>query len=358
MSIKVVRPFLPPKKKLFSLFNDIYKRNELTNNGKYVRELEDKLQNRFNIKNVILVANGTIGLQIAIRALGVTGEVITSPFSFIATTSSILWEKAKPIYADIDIDTYNINPREVSKKVSSKTSAILPVHVFGNPCDIENINKIAKKRNLKVIYDASHCFDINFKNRSIFEFGDCSVASFHATKVFHTIEGGAIFTNNSQIANKIRSIINFGMKNKIITDIGTNAKMNEFEAAMGLSIFDSAQKAKNKRKLLYANYKNALKNSFQLQKWDQFTNNNFSYFPIVFKLKKNLKKTLKVLNENNIFPRRYFYPSLNQLKFHDLPQTCKNSKYIADRILCLPLYYDLKISDQRKIINLILSIFN
>ena len=189
-----------------------------------------------------------MGIQIALQALNLRGEVITSPFSYVATTSSILWQNLKPVFADIDPDSFNISPDQIKLNITPNTQALLPVHVFGNANEIENINKISKKNKLRVIYDASHCFDMNYKDKSILSHGDCSIVSFHATKIFHTIEGGAIFTNNTKLAKKIRSLINFGYENKKIRNIGVNCKMNEFEAILGLLVLDNMDKIKKNRK--------------------------------------------------------------------------------------------------------------
>ena len=248
MPVFVTVPYLPKKDKLISEFNKIYKSKILTNYGNNVQRLEKKLQKRFKVKNVIAVANGTIGLQVALRALNINKEVITSPFSYVATASSICFNGAKPVFADIDANTFNISISNIQSCLSKKTEAILPVHVFGNINNINEINKIKKLHKLKVIYDASHCFDVEYKNTSVFNYGDCSVASFHATKIFHTIEGGAIFTNNNSLAKKIRTIINFGYFNGKIINIGINAKMNEFEAAMGLLNLEDIDLIKSNRK--------------------------------------------------------------------------------------------------------------
>ena len=314
MKTFVTKPYLPPKHKFIKKLTQIYESEVLTNNGRFVIKLEEKLRKRFGVKNVIAIANGTLALQVSIKALQIKGEVITSPFSYIATSGSLMWEGIKPIFADIDPHTFNISLSNIDKKISKNTTAVMPVHVFGNPNEIEGIKKICRKYNLKTIYDASHCFDINYKNKSILNHGDCSVVSFHATKIFHSIEGGAIFTNNDRLAKKIRSLRNFGFIDRKIKNIGINAKMNEFEAAMGLLVLDDMKKITLSRKKIYMRYSNKINIKFKRQLKSKFSNNNYSYFPIIFENEQQLKKTIKVMNSKNIFPRRYFYPSLNKVK--------------------------------------------
>lgn len=350
MPIYVTSPYLPNKKKLFLKINEIYHSKQLTNYGPNVQKLEKILQKRFNIKHAIAVANGTLGIQVALQALNLKGEVITSPFSYVATSSSIYWQNLKPIFADIDRDTFNISPEQIKLKITPNTQALLPVHVFGNVNNIEQIKKIGKHYKLRIIYDASHCFDINYKGKSILSHGDCSVVSFHATKIFHTIEGGAIFTNNTKLANKIRSLINFGYKNKKIRSIGVNCKMNEFEAILGLLMLGDMNKLKKKRKENHETYMNSLiSENYNFQIRNKFCNNNYSYFPIVFKSEKKLKKAISSLAKLKIFPRRYFYPSLNTLKIYGPYKKCSNAENLSKRILCLPQYDSLSKKDILKI---------
>ena len=356
MATYVTTPYLPNKKKLFLKINNIYKSKIFTNYGKNVRELEIKLQNRFKVKNVIAIANGTLALQIAIRALEIKGEIITSPFSYAATTSSIIWQGSKPIFADIDPKSFNLSIDKIKSSISHKTKAILPVHVFGNPNNVEEIKKISTKFNLKVIYDASHCFDINYKGKSVFNYGDCSVVSFHATKIFHTIEGGAIFTNNNKLAQKIRSIINFGYYNNKIIDVGINGKMNEFEASVGLLHLNDMKKIHLDRKKIYNSYLKKLDKRYFFQSRNIYSTNNYSYFPILFESEKKLIKALKVLKSFNIYPRRYFYPSLNTVKAFNNITICPNSEIVSKKILCLPIFYGLKNLTQLKIIKILNSV--
>lgn len=350
MPIYVTSPYLPDKKKLIAKISEIYQSKQLTNYGPNVQKLEDLLQKRFKIKHAIAVANGTLGIQVVLKALNLRGEVITSPFSYVATTSSILWQNLKPVFADIDNDSFNISPDQIKLNITPNTQALLPVHVFGNANEIEQIKKIGKQYKLRIIYDASHCFDIDYKGKSILSHGDCSVISFHATKIFHTIEGGAIFTNNTKLANKIRSLINFGYENKKIKNIGVNCKMNEFEAILGLLVLDDIEKIKKERKKNHRIYMNSLiseKYNFQIR--NKFCNDNYSYFPIVFKNEKKLKKAISSLAKLKIFPRRYFYPSLNTLKINGSYKKCSNAESLSKKILCLPQYDSLNKNDILKI---------
>lgn len=352
--INVTKTYLPDKEKYKKYIDEIYENCWVTNNGTLVQKLEKRLAEYLGVKNIVLVSNGTVALEIAYRTLGLKGFVITTPFSFVATTSSLVTNQLLPIFADIEKNTFNINPKKIEKLITLNTSAILSVHVFGNACNVEKINKIASKYNLKVIYDAAHAFDVKYKEQSILNYGDISTLSFHATKLFHTIEGGALIINDDELVQKARYLINFGIKNQEeIPHLGTNAKMNEFEAAMGLCVLDDMEKIKNKRKSLIENYKKELKGLVQFQEQNDNATENYSYFPILFKSEKELLKIQKALNSEQIFPRRYFYPSLDTLEYIEPKQECKISRDISKRILCLPVYYDLENEIQIQIITII-----
>ncbi len=354
--INVTKSYLPNIEKYKSYIDEIYKTAWLTNQGPLVQKLEKRLAEYLGVKNIILVSNGTIALDIAYRALDLKGEVITTPFSFVATTSSLVTNRLTPIFVDIDEKSFNLNPKNIEKLITQKTSAILPVHVFGNACEVEKIEQIAKKHRLKVVYDAAHAFDVKYKDKSILEFGDISTLSFHATKLFHTIEGGAIIANDDELAQKIRYLINFGIKSPTeIPYLGTNAKMNEFEAAMGLCVLDDIENIKEKRKVVIENYREELKDLVQFQKQNENASENYSYFPIVLENEEELLKVQKVLNDENIFPRRYFYPSLDTLEYIEPTQECIISRNISKRILCLPVYAELDFDNQNKIIEILKS---
>ncbi|MGJ0366429.1 DegT/DnrJ/EryC1/StrS family aminotransferase [Aliarcobacter cryaerophilus] len=352
--INVTKSYLPNKDKYKKYIDEIYENGWLTNQGPLVQRLEKRLAQYLGVKNIVLVSNGTIALEIAYRALDLKGEVITTPFSFVATTSSLVTNKLIPIFVDINEKTFNLNPKNIEKKITSRTSAILPVHVFGNACEVEEIKKIANKHNLKVIYDAAHAFDVKYKDKSLLSYGDISTLSFHATKLFHTIEGGALIINDDSLLEKVRYLINFGIKNQEeIPHLGTNAKMNEFEAAMGLCILDDIEDIKTNRKKVIENYKIGLESLVTFQEQNNQASENYSYFPILFKNEEELSKVQKSLNKENIFPRRYFYPSLDTLEYIEPKQECKISRDISKRILCLPIYSELEKDNQDKIIDII-----
>lgn len=353
----VTKTYLPNKEKYKKYIDEIYENGWLTNNGPLVQRLEKRLAEYLGVKNVVLVANGTVALEIAYRTLGLKGFAITTPFSFVATTSSLVTNNILPIYADIDKQTLNLNPKNIEKLITANTSAIVPVHVFGNPCEVEAIEKIAKKHKLKVIYDAAHAFDVKYKDKSVLNYGDISTLSFHATKLFHTIEGGALIINDDKLVQKAKYLINFGIENaESIPHLGTNAKMNEFEAAMGLCVLDEIENINSGRKKVYELYKKELKDIVQLQKQDKNTTQNYSYFPVVLKSEKQLLKVQKALNKQNINPRRYFYPSLDTLDYIEPKQKCKISRDISKRILCLPIYAELEKDVQDIIISTIKGI--
>ncbi len=352
--INVTKTYLPNKEKYKKYIDEIYENGWLTNNGPLVQRLEKRLAEYLGVKNIVLVSNGTVALEIAYRTLGLKGFVITTPFSFVATTSSLVTNQLLPIFADIDEKTFNLNPKNIEKLITPNTSAILPVHVFGNACEVEEIEQIAKKHNLKVIYDAAHAFDVKYKDKSVLSFGDISTLSFHATKLFHSIEGGALIINDDVLVQKARYLINFGIKNaEEIPELGTNAKMNEFEAAMGLCVLDDIKVIKEKRKVVIENYRKELKGLVQFQEQNENATENYSYFPVVFESEEQLLKVQKALHVEQIFPRRYFYPSLDTLTYIEPKQVCEISRDISTRILCLPIYAELEKEIQKKIISII-----
>jgi len=355
--INVTKTYLPDKEKYKKYVDEIYSNGWITNNGPMVKELENRLADYLGVKNIVLVANGTVALEIAYRTLNIKDYAITTPFSFVATTSSLVTNGIKPIFVDIDESTLNIDPKQIEEVITPNTSAIVPVHVFGNPCDVEAIDKIAKENDLKIIYDAAHAFGIKYKNQSILSCGDISTLSFHATKLFHTIEGGALIINDDSLVEKARHLINFGIENmESILSLGTNAKMNEFEAAMGLCMLDEIDNVIEKRKVIYDRYREELTDIVEYPVIDSNTNVNYSYFPVIFTTEEEMKKVQKGLNNNNIFPRRYFYPSLDTLNYIEPKQFMKSSRNISKKILCLPLYPELLESEQMQIITIIKEI--
>ena len=354
--IPVTKAYLPNKHKYQSYVDQIFESGWLTNNGSFLQQLEQRLAAYLGVKNIILVANGSLALQLAYKALKIKGQVITTPFSFAATTSTLAWEGLTPIFADIDPNSFNIDPAQIEAQITPHTSAIVPVHVFGNPCDVEEIQTIADKHKLKVIYDAAHAFGSEYKGQSVLNYGDISTLSFHSTKLFHTIEGGAVITNDDELAKKIRTMINFGISSPIsITSVGTNAKMNEFEAAMGLCVLDDIEYIQEQRASIWQRYTQHLADYFTIQKWNEYGHNNHAYAPILFKSEAQLLKVEAQLKANNILARRYFYPSLDTLEYLQTEQICKHSRNIAGRILCLPLFPTLQQDEQNKIIETIIT---
>lgn len=352
--INVTKTFLPKKEKLLPYIDEIYKNNWVTNYGPLVQRLEKRLAEYLGVKNIVLVANGTVALEIAYRTLGIKGFVVTTPFSFVATTSSLVTNGLLPIFADINPNTFNIDPDTIEEVITPNTSAILGVHVFGNACEVEKIDTIAEKYNLNVIYDAAHAFGVKYKGESILNYGDISTLSFHATKLFHTIEGGALIINDDSLVEKARYLINFGIENpESIPELGTNAKMNEFEAAMGLCVLDEIEEIHQKRKMAFNTYVKELQNFVQFQEQNTNASENYSYFPIVLKDEDQLKNVQSALNKQHIFPRRYFYPSLDTLNYIEPKQEMPISRNISQRILCLPLYSELTPEEQNMIITII-----
>ncbi|TLT01329.1 DegT/DnrJ/EryC1/StrS family aminotransferase [Aliarcobacter cibarius] len=352
--INVTKTYLPNKEKYKKYIDEIYENGWLTNNGPLVQRLEKRLAQYLGVKNIILVSNGTVALEIAYRTLDIKGFAITTPFSFVATTSSLVTNNILPIFADIDPNSFNLDPKNIEKLITPNTSAIVPVHVFGNACEVEEIEQIAKKHKLKVVYDAAHAFDVKYKDKSVLNYGDISTLSFHSTKLFHSIEGGALIINDDELVQKARYLINFGIKNtEEIPHLGTNAKMNEFEAAMGLCVLDDIEEIKEKRKDILEIYRKELKDLVQFQEQNKNATENYSYFPVVFENETQLLKVQKALNEKQIFPRRYFYPSLDTLEYIEPKQECKISRDISKRILCLPIYAELTKAEQNSILNII-----
>ena len=352
--INVTKTYLPNKDKYKKYIDEIYTNGWVTNNGPLVKLLEKRLAEYLGVKNMVLVSNGTVALEIAYRVLGIKGDVITTPFSFVATTSSLVTNGLSPIFSDIDAKTLNLEANNIENRITKNTSAIVPVHVFGNGCEVEKIDAIAKKNDLKVIYDAAHAFGVEYKGESILNYGDISTLSFHATKLFHSIEGGALIINDDNLVKKARYLINFGIKNEeSIPELGTNAKMNEFEAAMGLCMLDEIEIVTTARKKVFELYERELLGKVQLQEMNEHVTLNHSYFPIVLESEIQLLKVQKALNEHDVYPRRYFYPSLDTLCYIKPKQFMSNSRDISPKILCLPIYPNLDLSDVKIICDII-----
>lgn len=358
--IPVTQPFIPPQDEYIKYIDGIWKRNWLTNMGPLANQLENELRDHLGIKQLLFVTNGTVAIQMAIKALDLKEEIITTPFSFVATTSSIVWEGCTPVFVDIDPKSLNIDPGKIEAAITEKTSAILATHVYGNPCDVEAIDKIAKKHNLKVIYDAAHAFGVKVNGKSIFEYGDISTCSLHATKLYHSVEGGLVISRDIQLIKKMAFIRNFGISGfDTFSDLGINGKNSEFHAAMGLANLKYIDAIHEKRKTLSLLYDKNLKGVKAVKPvWNNDSNENYAYYPIVLESEELLLKVKSDLDKQEIFTRRYFYPSLSSalpyLPKLELPIT----EDIAKRVLCLPFYYDLTFEEVELIARTILSIQN
>ena len=353
--INVTQTFLPPQQEYQSILQRAWDAIWLTNRGQLVIELEKKLQHHLNSTQLLATTNGTLPLQIALKVLAKEGEVITTPFSYVATTSSIVWENCTPVFVDIDPDHLSIDEAKIEAAITSKTTAILATHVFGNPCAVEEIERIAKKHEISVIYDAAHAFGVRHKNESIFDYGDVSTCSFHATKLFHTGEGGAMFCKDQQLFQRLYSYHNFGHNGPEKFDsLGINAKMSELQAAMGLAVLPYMSKILAKRKAVVEQYDRLLNfEVLQKMKLREETEWNYSYYPVIFETEKQLLNVKEALNKKDINPRRYFYPSLHHLPY--LGETkMPFSDSISKRILCLPLSFSIEENN----INLISEIIN
>lgn len=350
MTITVTKPYLPPKDEFLKYVSDIFDRGILTNQGANVRELEAKLSAFLGAENFHYVTNGTIALQLALKALGIEdGEVVTTPFSYVATTSSILWERCKPVFVDIEPDNFTIDPTKIEAAITSKTRAIMPVHVFGYACDVDAIQNIADKHGLKVIYDAAHAFASEYKGKSLATYGDISTLSFHATKLFHTIEGGACIVKDKAVSDKLELIKRFGHHGDTHYMLGVNAKQDEFNAAMGLVNFEHLKEIVAVRKHICELYDSLLNGRLQRPKTQNGLEYNYAYYPVVFESEKELLAAFDRLAKIDVFPRRYFYPSLNKLPYLTAHYACPVSEDITTRIACLPLYVGLADADVERI---------
>lgn len=354
--IPVTKSFLPPIEEYTAQVQRAFDNGWLTNRGELVLELEQKLADYLQLQQskILLMNNGTIPLQIALKLLGKEGEIITTPFSYVATTAAIVWENCTPVFVDIHPEYLTIDETKIEAAITDKTTCILATHVFGNPCNIEEIDRIAIKHNLNVIYDAAHCFGVTYKGKSIFEYGDVSTCSFHATKLFHTGEGGALFCKDAELFHQLYYSHNFGHDGPLaFHGLGINGKMSELNAAMGLAVLPYIDKIIAERKHAVHHYDTQL-NFRILQKLvvREGTNWNNSYYPIISTSEDQLIIIEQKLIAHRILPRRYFYPSL-----HDLPyvhtQQMPVSAQIASSILCLPLFTGLKNQDIERICSLI-----
>ncbi len=342
--IPVSRPFLPPKDAIVKHLDDLYKSNQLTNEGQKILDLKKELKKYLDVNNISLVANGTLALQLSIRSLDIKGEVITTPFSYVATASSILWENCTPVFVDINENDLTINADLIEDSINDNTEAIIATHVYGFPCDIDKISRISEKYNLKVIYDGAHAFGVKINGTSIFEYGDLTTCSTHATKLFHTIEGGFVSSKNTKYTDRVELMKNFGHTSPYTySGIGINAKMSELHALFGLENLKNLDKVILNRKILFDLYDSIFKNVQKIRVPSSKFNyqKNYSYYPIIFSTENELLDFQDHMSQNNIQTRRYFYPSLDTL-YGIKNNPCSISQELSKRILCLPVLSEIQ----------------
>jgi dTDP-4-amino-4,6-dideoxygalactose transaminase len=361
--IFVTKPYLPPLEEVTLLMRSIWESGQITNCGPFHNQLESELAIYLGVKHISLFTNATIALMITLRFFNIKGEVITTPFSFVATSHSILWNEAKPVFVDIDPLTCNIDPKKIEEAITPNTEAILAVHCYGNPCDIHEIERIAKNHNLKVIYDAAHAFGVDCDCGSVLNHGDLSVLSFHATKVFNTFEGGAIISPNLETKMKIDQLKNFGFINETsVVATGMNGKMSEFNAALGCLQLKYIDEAINKRQEIDSYYRKSLDNikGIRALNFSGVKKQNYSYFPIFIDddypiSRDDLYEAFKLIG---VFTRRYFYPLIPEfpmyMKDEFKPEFHLPYAYSLSRqVLCLPIFPDIEFSDLSTIVNFI-----
>lgn len=364
--IKVTSPLLPPLEKFTPYLEDIWKRKWLTNNGYYHQELEKTLAEYLGVKYISLFSNGTLALITALQTLRITGEVITTPYSFVATTHSLWWNGIKPIFVDVNPETFNLDPNKIEAAITPKTTAIMPVHVYGNPCDTKRIQEIADKYGLRVIYDAAHAFAVRQNGESVLNCGDLSILSFHATKTYSTIEGGAIVSPDEKTKKRIDNLKNFGFVDEVtVVAPGINAKMNEVQAAYGLLGLKYVDAAIERRHQVAIRYREALKDVKGIRFMDDMPGviHNYSYFPIfVDESEYGMKRDAlyQKMKDKDVLGRRYFYPlisefstykGLDSARIENLPIAHR----AAEQVICLPMHHELSEEDTRRVINCIIK---
>ena len=363
--IYVTQPDLPPLDEFMPYLEKIWDSRILTNSGPFHHELEEALCDYLGVKHLALFSNGTLALITALQALRITGEVITTPYSFVATAHSLLWNGIKPVFADIDPISLNLDPQKIEAAITPQTTAIMPVHCYGRPCDVDAIQKIADNYNLKVIYDAAHAFGVKDERGSILQHGDLSVLSFHATKVFNTFEGGAIICPDAKTKHRIDQLKNFGFVDEVtVVAPGINGKMSEFNAALGLLQLKRVDGALKRRREIAGIYINLLQNVAGINCVQKFNDErlNYSYFPVLIDGDYPIDRDALYhkLRNNDIFARRYFYPLISDFPmYRGLPSAQRNNLPVAaemsSKILCLPIYPDMSMEDIESIVNIILT---
>jgi dTDP-4-amino-4,6-dideoxygalactose transaminase len=365
--ITVTQPCLPPLEEFVPYLQQIWDNKWLTNNGALHQQLERELADYLGVQYISLFSNGTLALMSALQALKIQGEVITTPFSFVATTHSLWWNKITPVFTDIEPEYMNLDPKKIEAAITEKTTAIMPVHVYGNPCKIDEIQQIADKHNLKIIYDAAHAFGVKKNNVSVLNYGDLSVLSFHATKVYSTIEGGAIVCHSEEMKHHIDNLKNFGFRGEtVVEEPGINAKLTEVQAAYGLLQLKYVDGFIEKRKQITELYRELLKDVQGIDFLNDMegVTHGYSYFPILIDEEKcgmSRDDLYEKLKQNNIFGRRYFYPLISEFEpYKHLPSAAKENLPVATRIarqvLCLPIYVELGEDNVKKIVEIIKSI--
>lgn len=357
--IFVNKPFLPDISKYTNMIAHIWKTNQLTNEGPLAKELESKLCRYLGLDQLCIVNNCTNGLLMAMNDFDPDDEIITTPFSFVATTSTIAWSKFKPVFCDIDEKYYFIDTDKIEPLITKKTKAIMATHIYGNTGDLDKLQSICDHYKIRLIFDAAHAFAVKYKNKSILNYGDISVLSFHATKVYHTVEGGAIFCKDKQLDEKMRVKRNFGFDNYKITEIGINSKISEYHAAMGLVVLDEMESILQNRKSIFEHYNKNLKYVIADKKITNINLNqnidwNYSYYPIILHDESIVEKTIDTLQKDNIFCRRYFHPSLSKLYYANGGNT-PVANDISERVICLPMYYNLEYENIDKICKIVES---
>lgn len=364
--ITVTSPLLPPLEEFIPYLEKIWDSKWITNNGQFHQQLEEALCEYLGVKYISVFTNGTLPLITALQALRITGEVITTPYSFVATTHALWWNGIKPVFVDIDPQTLNLDPNKIERAITPKTTAIMPVHVYGNPCNIEEIQDIADKYGLKVIYDAAHAFGVRIKGESILNFGDMSTLSFHATKTYNTIEGGALICKDEQTKKRIDYLKNFGFAGETeVVAPGINAKMDEVRAAYGLLNLKYVDKAIENRKLIAQTYREGLKSIKGISFLNDIegVRHNYSYFPIFVDEKEygmTRDELYNKLKQNKILGRRYFYPLISDFStYRELdsakPTNLPIANKVAEEVICLPIYDNLEIVDVERVINVIIK---
>ncbi|WP_404417444.1 DegT/DnrJ/EryC1/StrS family aminotransferase [Marinospirillum sp.] len=352
--IQVTKPVIPDLVKVQKYLEKVHERAWLTNNGPLVHELTDRLQDYLGVRNLLLTANGTLALQIAYKVLGIKEEAVTSPFTFIATASAMKWQGVNPNFADIDSKSLCLSPAATADAITPKTSAIVPVHVYGNPCDVKAFDILGDQFGIPVIYDASHAFGVQYQGESILNWGDASTLSFHATKLFHTVEGGGIVFKDTDVFEQAKHMQNFGLGERAddISSQGINAKMSEVHAAYGLCVLDSIDDILDRRADILDSYYTELEGIVKAPEWCKDASQNAAYAPILLESENQCLKVLDKLRSIGVVARRYFYPSLNTVTefqgSHD--KTCPQSEQAASRVLCLPIYPSLNSEDIQKVI--------